>query len=117
MYHTDIQTKLDLISAKLSTDNEYLTKFFSDFCFCKEELGFIGSERELSNFYNQLCDAYKHLCASSTKFETFQMNWEKNRYKQTGRGDTDYSRLVLTIALGVTIFTGALIIFLRSRRK
>jgi hypothetical protein len=58
MHREDVQSKLDLISARLSADQQFAKKFFNDFEFAKDEFVQVGLQISYPT-YNELVASYK----------------------------------------------------------
>src|SRR5919198_132114 len=80
MYQNDIQKKLNMISAKLSIDQQYARQFFGDYEFAKKESSNFGLQMD-PELYDNLGRIYKQLNIS-TKYETFEEHWNALTYKK-----------------------------------
>jgi hypothetical protein len=116
MYSKDIQKQLDIISARLSTDQGYTKRFFKDYGFASEESARLGL-RMSPELHHVLYESYIRLNNAHPKLETFEKSWEKSNHKYNKRMDGGHSKVIAILAINTAVFGAITYVILKQFRK
>jgi hypothetical protein len=95
MHREDEQSKLDLISAKLSADQQFAKKFFNDFEFAKDEFVQVGLQISYPIFHELVASYKGHI----------KLEAESNTNKKSPREYSIYTKLSIISGLTAAIIT------------